>query len=49
MVEIEDSLTPDYAIIIDAAPVVRKFIGQPFGNLLLWFKKFGKVRRRRLG
>ena len=47
-VEIEDSITPDYAVIIDTAPIARKFIGQPFYNLLHWCKGFGKVRRVKL-
>jgi hypothetical protein len=28
-------------VIRDAAPVVRKFIGQPLDNLVRWFRKFG--------
>lgn len=30
--------------IIDCAPVVRKFKGQPFDNLRNWFGKFGGLR-----
>lgn len=28
-------------VIIDAAPIVRKFIGQPFQNLVGWMKRMG--------
>lgn len=28
-------------VIVDAAPMVRKFIGQPLGNLLRWAERFG--------
>ena len=28
-------------VITDAAPIVKKFIGQPLDNLLRWAKKFG--------
>jgi len=31
-------------IIIDTAPVTRKFIGQPYSNLVYWMKKFGDVK-----
>ena len=27
--------------IVDAAPIVRKFIGQPFQNLVGWMKRMG--------
>lgn len=30
-------------IIIDAAPVVRKFIGQPFNNLAHWMNRMSPV------
>jgi hypothetical protein len=33
----------DHDYIINAAPIVRKFIGQPFNNLLKW-KNFDVVR-----
>ena len=31
-------------VITDAAPVIRKFIGQPIRNLYTWFAKFGNLR-----
>lgn len=30
-------------IIIDAAPIVRCFIGQPLQNLIRWMKKMGET------
>lgn len=30
-------------VIVDAAPLVRKFRGQPFSNLLRWAKQQGLV------
>jgi hypothetical protein len=30
-------------IIIDAAPIVRKFIGQPFNNLAHWMNRMSPV------
>ena len=36
-------VTTKHDIITDAAPVVKRFIGQPFINLKRWFGKFGKV------
>lgn len=35
--------------IVEAAPIVRKFIGQPFANLKKWASSFGGVRVRDLG
>jgi len=32
------------AVITDAAPIVRRFIGQPLQNLKRWANKFGGVR-----
>lgn len=26
-------------VIVDAAPIIRKFIGQPWGNLIRWVNK----------
>ena len=34
--------------VVDAAPVVRRFIGQPFRNLTLWFKKLGGLRCKQI-
>lgn len=31
-------------IIVNAAPVVKRFQGQPFNNLKRWMAKFGKFR-----
>lgn len=31
-------------VIVDAAPVVRKFIGQPFKNLTRWMEQQGGLR-----
>ena len=36
-------------IILDAAPIVRKFIGQKIENLINWSEKFGKVDVFKLG
>jgi len=36
-------------IIIDAAPVVRVFIGQPLPNLVQWLQRQGDVRIEFLG
>ncbi len=30
--------------IIEAAPVVRKFVGQSFSNLIGWIKKQGQIQ-----
>jgi hypothetical protein len=37
-------VTGDDGRIRDSAPMVRKFIGQPLGNLLRWAKGFGRLR-----
>ena len=39
----------DYNMIEGGAPFIRKFIGQPFSNLVNWSSKFGKVEFERLG
>ena len=31
-------------IIVDAAPIVRKFVGQPLTNLIKWMKKQGGLK-----
>ena len=31
-------------MIIEAAPIVRRFVGQPLANLLRWAAKFSGVR-----
>ncbi len=36
-------LTVKNGLITDAAPIVRRFIGQPYINLITWFRKFGLV------
>lgn len=35
--------------IVDTAPVVRRFIGQSFDNLLRWFAGFGGLRYEEIG
>lgn len=35
--------------IMNAAPVFKKFIGQPFVNLLVWMRKWGAVRVVKIG
>lgn len=36
-------------VIIDAAPVVRKFVGQPLENLTRWMWKLGGFKRELIG
>lgn len=31
-----------------AAPIVRRFVGQPFGNLTRWAERLGGLRAERL-
>ena len=31
-------------VIVEAAPIVRKFVGQPTVNLLNWARKFGGLK-----
>lgn len=35
-------------VIVAAAPVVRKFVGQPLGNLVSWFERFGGLKIHRM-
>ena len=35
-------------VVTDASPVVRKFVGQPLGNLLAWMKQHGKLLHERI-
>lgn len=35
-------------IIVGAAPVVQRFVGQRFEALLSWLSKFGQVRHEKL-
>ena len=35
-------------IVVDAAPVVRRFTGQPFRSLCVWMNKLPGFRRERL-
>lgn len=35
-------------IIVEAAPIIRKFVGQPFCNLEKWMSKLGKLRKVKL-
>lgn len=35
--------------IINAAPIVNRFIGQPLDNLLGWLSRQGGLRKSRLG
>ena len=34
--------------IIDTAPIARRFIGQPFSNIIRWAKRTGEIRVERL-
>lgn len=34
--------------IMDTAPVTKRFIGQPFSNLLRWFERIGGLEYRRI-
>lgn len=36
--------TNERGTIYQAAPIVKRFIGQPILNLLLWSKKFGNFK-----
>lgn len=36
-------ITSSHGTIIDAAPIVRKFIGQPFDNLARWMNQMSPV------
>jgi len=36
--------TDDDNVIVDAAPVVRKFVGQPLGNLIGWMSRQGGLQ-----
>ncbi len=36
-------------VIVEAAPAVRGFLGQPLWNLKLWFRKFGGLQVEKLG
>ncbi len=38
----------DSGVITEAAPIVRKFLGQPLSNLLSWARKFGGLETKRL-
>lgn len=42
-------VTNSRGVIVDAAPIVRRFIGQPRNNLKRWADKFGGVRIVRIG
>lgn len=35
--------------IIKAAPVVKKFVGQPLANLEKWFASFGGFKKEKMG
>jgi hypothetical protein len=37
--------TDERGVIVWAAPLVKRFLGQPIGNLLNWAKPFGGLRR----
>lgn len=41
-------VTDDRDIVIDAAPILRKFIGQPAKNVGRWMRKQGGFRCARL-
>lgn len=34
--------------IVEGAPIVRKFTGQPFANLFRWMNRMGPTEARRL-
>jgi len=36
-------------IIVKAAPIVRKFLGQPISNLIKWMKRQGGFKQELLG
>lgn len=38
------AVDPDTGKIIDAAPIVRKFVGQPLRNLINWMSRQGGLR-----
>ena len=35
--------------IVDGAPIIKQFIGQPLENLTSWMKRFGKFKSRQIG
>jgi len=39
----------DDHIITEAAPIARKFVGQPAANLKRWMQKLGSYRACRIG
>ena len=39
----------DDRTIVGGAPYIRKFIGQPLGNLSRWAVKFGKAEQKIIG
>lgn len=41
--------TDDQGRITEAAPIVRKFVGQPLDNLIRWMEKQGGFRQKVLG
>lgn len=41
-------MTDNWRMIIDCAPIARKFIGQPLANLTRWMGKNGGVKVERL-
>lgn len=38
-----------HGFIVDGAPVIQKFKGQPFGNLVRWMQKQGGFKMEQLG
>ena len=34
----------EWGVIVRTAPIAKKFIGQPIGNLIRWAEKFGGAR-----
>lgn len=40
--------TDERGTIVWAAPVVRRFVGQPVANLLAWARKLGGMRHEKL-
>ena len=41
-------VSESYGVIEEAAPVVKRFIGQPMVNLVRWMQKQGRFRRTEL-
>lgn len=42
------SVETEDRVIVKAAPIARKFVGQKLDNLFNWFKKFGGFKYKKL-